>query len=150
MTEADVSLAKKGSVRDTCKKWSQGDVERKRLRIEGIWQVCHIENEPAEAADMLADIGAEACGKSMCRSAAGQPGRRGRDHQASTGRCCPVHTSMNSPTFLMYHVERWCTRRRTESGEACAKGTLNATMSDASRKCSRGVRCCRHQVEGGA
>jgi hypothetical protein len=42
-------------VRDTCKKWSQGHLERKRLGIEEIWQVGHIENEPAEAVNMLTD-----------------------------------------------------------------------------------------------
>ena len=32
----------KRSVRDTCKKWSQDDLERKWLGIEGIWQVGHM------------------------------------------------------------------------------------------------------------
>jgi hypothetical protein len=43
-------------VRDTCKKWSQGCLERKWLRIEGIGQVLHVESKPAELANLLSHI----------------------------------------------------------------------------------------------
>src|SRR3954453_15710508 len=47
-----------GQVEDTCKKWSQGDFKWQRLRIERVRQVCHVDGEPAEAADMFSEIGA--------------------------------------------------------------------------------------------
>jgi hypothetical protein len=47
-------------VQDTCKKWSQGHLERKRLGIEGAWQLVHVEDVLAKATDVLAHVGAEA------------------------------------------------------------------------------------------
>jgi hypothetical protein len=43
-------------VQDTCKKWSQGHLERQRLGIEGAWQLVHVEDVLAEATDVLAHI----------------------------------------------------------------------------------------------
>ena len=47
-------------VQDTCKKWSQGHLERKRLGIEGAWQSVHVQDVLAKATDVLAHVGAEA------------------------------------------------------------------------------------------
>ena len=47
-------------VQDTCKKWSQAHLERKRLGIEGAWQSVHVEDVLAKAADVFAHVGAEA------------------------------------------------------------------------------------------
>ena len=47
-------------VQDTCKKWSQGHFERKRLGIEGAWQSVHVQDVLAKATDVLAHVRAEA------------------------------------------------------------------------------------------
>ncbi len=43
--------AVQAQVQDTCKKWSQGHLERKRLGIEGAWQLVHVEDVLAKATE---------------------------------------------------------------------------------------------------
>jgi hypothetical protein len=45
---------------DTCKKWSQGQLERERLGVEGEGQYVHVQDVLAETSDVLAHVGAEA------------------------------------------------------------------------------------------
>jgi hypothetical protein len=45
---------------DTCKKWSQGQLERERLGVEGEGQYVDVQDVLAETSDVLAHVGAEA------------------------------------------------------------------------------------------
>jgi hypothetical protein len=49
-----------GWAQDTCKKWSQGFLEREWLRIAGARQVFHVEGVLSEVQDVGPGIGAEA------------------------------------------------------------------------------------------
>jgi hypothetical protein len=51
---------------DTYKKWSQGQLERERLGVEGEGQYVHVQDVLAETSDVLAHVGAEARHQTGC------------------------------------------------------------------------------------